>query len=151
MLRRMTSFISDQDFTTPAHIRVTLDDVKREERPPRGGSGGSSGSAPFLTMTFLAAVWLVVSAVPIGYLGAGRYDVFWSDTVVGITIAIVTTIRLLHQVPAFAWVTGGLAAWLLAAPLVLQYGWSAATANDIVVGLLILTCTVFGAADQATT
>ena len=146
MLRRMTSFISDQDFTTPAHIRATLNDDRGgpaapERRPP-------AGAAPFHTMIFLASVWLVVSAVPIGYLGAGRYDVFWSDAVVGITIAIVTTIRLLHPTPAFGWVTGGLAAWLLAAPLVLQYGWSAATANDIIVGVLILACTVLGAADS---
>ncbi|UWP82126.1 SPW repeat domain-containing protein [Dactylosporangium fulvum] len=141
----MTSFISDQDFTTPAHIRVTLDDVKHEERrEPRG----KASSAPFHTLVFLAAVWLVVSAVPIGYLGAGRYDVFWSDAVTGITIAIVTTIRLLHSIPAFAWVTGGLAAWLLAAPLVLQYGWSSATANDIIVGVLILACTALSAADD---
>ncbi|UWZ36153.1 hypothetical protein Drose_34695 [Dactylosporangium roseum] len=141
----MTSFISDQDFTTPAHIRVTLDDVKHEERREPRAKGSS---APFHTLVFLAAVWLVVSAVPIGYLGAGRYDVFWSDAVTGITIAIVTTIRLLHSIPAFAWVTGGLAAWLLAAPLVLQYGWSSATANDIIVGVLILACTALSAADD---
>ena len=47
-------------------------------------------------MVFLAAVWLVVSAVPIGYIGAGRYDVFWGDTVVGIAVAIVTMVRLLR-------------------------------------------------------
>ncbi|GGM14820.1 hypothetical protein ACFFX1_04260 [Dactylosporangium sucinum] len=143
----MTSFISDQDFTTPAHIRVTLDDVKHEDRgrEPRRGQPGSA--APFHSMVLLAAVWLVVSAVPIGYLGAGRYDVFWSDAVVGITIAIITTIRLLHPLAPFAWVIGGLAGWLLAAPLVLQYGWSAATANDLIVGVLILACTLLGAAD----
>ncbi|WP_238018593.1 hypothetical protein KZZ52_56925 [Dactylosporangium sp. AC04546] len=142
----MTSFISDQDFTTPAHVRVTLDDVKREDR--RDSRRGQPASAvPFHSMVLLAAVWLVISAVPIGYLGAGRYDVFWSDAVVGITIAIITTIRLLHPNAPFAWVIGGLAGWLLVAPVVLQYGWSGATANDIIVGVIILACTLLGAAD----
>jgi hypothetical protein len=147
MLRGMTSFISDQDFTTPAHIRAAADDFGggfgsgSDQRRPRK----QSSAAPLQTVILLAAVWLVVSAVPIGYLGAGRYDVFWSDAVVGITIAIITTIRLLHPAPAFGWVTAGLALWLLVAPVVLQYGWSAATANDITVGLLILACTALSA------
>ncbi|GAA3236593.1 hypothetical protein ACFO1B_25625 [Dactylosporangium siamense] len=127
----MTSFISDQDFTTPAHTRVAAD---VEERTARR----ESSPAPFLAVVFLAAVWLVVSAVPIGYIGAGRYDVFWGDTVVGIAVAIVTMVRLLRPTPALAWVTAGLGGWLLVAPLVLQYGWSAPTANDLAVGLVML-------------
>jgi hypothetical protein len=130
----MTSFISDQDFTTPAHTRVTVDVEERTERR-------ESSPAPFLAVVFLAAVWLVVSAVPIGYIGAARYDVFWSDTVVGIAVAIVTMVRLLRPTPALAWVTAGLAGWLLVAPLFLQYGWTAPTANDLIVGMLMLICT----------
>jgi hypothetical protein len=130
----MTSFISDQDFTTPAHTRVATDVEERTERR-------ESSPAPFLAVVFLAAVWLVVSAVPIGYIGAGRYDVFWGDTVVGIAVAIVTMVRLLRPTPALAWVTAGLGGWLLVAPLVLQYGWSAPTANDLAVGLVMLICT----------
>ena len=48
----MTSFISDQDFTTPAHARVTADFEERTERR-------ESSPAPFLAVVFLAAVWLV--------------------------------------------------------------------------------------------
>ncbi|MET7425369.1 hypothetical protein [Dactylosporangium sp. NPDC005555] len=130
----MTSFISDQDFTTPAHSRAAAAFEERTERR-------ESSPAPFLAVVFLAAVWLVVAAVPIGYIGAARYDVFWSDAVVGIAVAIVTMVRLLRPTPALAWVTTGLAGWLLIAPLVLQYGFSAPTANDLIVGLVMLTCT----------
>ncbi|WP_344615889.1 SPW repeat domain-containing protein [Dactylosporangium salmoneum] len=141
-----TSFLSDQDFTTPAHIRAAPPD---DPHRPSDGELKSTGSRALLTVTFLAAVWLVVSAVPFGYIGAGRYDVFWSDAVTGITIAIVTTIRLIvPRSAAFAWVTGGLAGWLLVAPLVLQYGWSTSTTNDIIVGLLILVCAALGSGDE---
>lgn len=134
----MTSFISDQDFTTPAHVRTTLDVDERVHRR-------ASSPAPFLALLFLAAVWLVVAAVPIGYLGAGRYDAFWSDTVVGIAVAIVTMVRMLRPIPALGWVTAGLAAWLIAAPVALQYGWTGPTANDLAVGLLMLACTALSA------
>ncbi|MEV4140336.1 hypothetical protein AB0J72_50270 [Dactylosporangium sp. NPDC049742] len=137
----MTSFISDQDFTTPAHVRATADFQEREERR-------ESSPAPFLAVVFLAAVWLVVSAVPIGYIGAARYDVFWSDAVVGIAVAIVTMVRLLRPTPALTWVTAGLAGWLLLAPLVLQYGWSGPTANDLIVGLVMLICTGLSASSS---
>lgn len=130
----MTSFISDQDFTTPANSRVTVDVEERRERR-------ESSPAPFHAVVFLAAIWLVVAAVPIGYIGAARYDVFWSDAVVGIAVAIVTMVRLLRPTPALAWVTAGLAGWLLVAPLVLQFGWTAPTANDLAVGLVMLICT----------
>jgi hypothetical protein len=143
----MTSFISDQDFTTPAHVRIERDEDHRPGRGHRPGTEPRETPRPLLTVIFLAAVWLIVSAVPIGYLGAGRYDVFWSDAVTGITVAVVTAIRLLHPGAAFGWVTGGLAGWLLVAPLVLQYGWSAATANDLVVGALILICAALSTGD----
>ncbi|MFG2038074.1 hypothetical protein [Dactylosporangium sp. NPDC048998] len=138
-----TSFISDQDFTTPAHIRVAPADnhgPANETKHP---------SKALLTVIFLAAVWLVISAVPFGYIGAGRYDVFWSDAVTGITIATVTTIRMVNtRSAAFGWITGGLAGWLLVAPLVLRYGWSTSTANDVIVGMLILVCAALGTGDD---
>jgi hypothetical protein len=130
----MTSFISDQDFTTPAHVRAVP--PQRPEQVTR--------RAP-LTIAFLAAVWLVVSAVPFGYIGAGRYDMFWSDAVTGVALAVVTTIRLLQpRAGGFTAIIGGLAGWLLVAPLVLRYGWSASTANDVAVGILVLTCAALG-------
>ncbi|MEU7868095.1 hypothetical protein [Dactylosporangium sp. NPDC049140] len=133
----MSSFISDQDFTTPAHIRL---EPVEPERP----AGRGARNLP-LTIVFLAAVWLVVSAVPFGYIGAGRYDAFWSDAVTGIALAVTTIIRLLNPHAAgFTPIIGGLAGWLLVAPLVLQYGWSASTANDVAVGVLILTCAALG-------
>jgi hypothetical protein len=141
----MTSFISDQDFTTPAHTRV----ARAEEHDPRFAP--KSSTRPLLAVILLAAIWLVVSAVPIGYLGAGRYDAFWSDAVTGVAIATVTTLRLLTPVAAFGWVTAGLAAWLLVAPLVLQYGWSPCTANDLAVGTLILICAALSAGEDSPT
>jgi hypothetical protein len=128
-----TSFISDQDFTTPAHIRI---ERAIDDEPPR-----RDPARPALAVTFLAAVWLVVGAMPFGYVEAGRYDAFWSDAVVGVTLAVVTAIRLLRPgIAAFGWVTAGLALWLPLAPLVLQYGWSATTVNDVAVGVLVLAC-----------
>src|SRR3954471_16932776 len=136
----MTSFISDQDFTTPAHVRAAAPDLERPRPVAR--------SLP-LTIIFLAAVWLVVAAVPFGYIGAGRYDMFWSDAVTGIALAAVTALRLLNpRVTGFATVTGGLAGWLLIAPLVLQYGWTASTANDVAVGILVLTGAALGPEDK---
>lgn len=139
-----TSFISDQDFTTPAHIRHAV----RDEDPPDPARRGTS-AAPFHALTFLTAIWLVVSAVPLGYLSVARYDVFWCDAVIGITIAVVTIMRLARgaDVPAMGWVTAGLGGWLLIAPLALRYGWTTATLNDIVVGLLVLGLTALGTAD----
>ncbi|WP_433080948.1 SPW repeat domain-containing protein [Dactylosporangium sp. CA-052675] len=139
----MSSFISEQDFTTPAHIRL---DPVAPERPP---AARATRTLP-LTVVFLAAVWLVVSAVPFGYIGAGRYDIFWSDAVTGIALAVTTLIRLLKPSAAgFTPIIGGLAGWVLVAPLVLRFGWSASTANDIAVGLLILTCAAFGPEERA--
>ncbi|WP_433211172.1 SPW repeat domain-containing protein [Dactylosporangium sp. CS-047395] len=133
----MTSFISDQDFTTPAHVRPSFSD-----EPPAAAT--NARRLP-LTIVFLAAVWLVVASVPFGYIGEGRYDVFWSDAVTGIALAVVTIIRLLQpRAAGFTPIIGGLAGWLLVAPLVLQYGWTASTANDVAVGILILTCAALG-------
>jgi hypothetical protein len=100
-------------------------------------------------LLFLAAVWLVVSAVPVSYMGAGRFDACWSDLVVGLALCAVMLIRLTHPGVSLAAVTLGLGIWLVAAPFVLGYALTGAMWNDVLVGLVVLALTGLGTAPEA--
>jgi hypothetical protein len=133
------NFLSDQDVTTPAHIRHLADDERAEAGPP-----SHRATNPVSTLLFLAAVWLVVSAVPVAYMGAGRFDAFWSDLVVGLALCTVMLIRLTRPGTGLAAVTLGLGIWLVAAPFVLAYPLTGAMWNDVLVGLVVLALTGLG-------
>ena len=134
------NFLSDQDVTTPAHIRHLADERVESDRPARRGAN------PVSTLLFLAAVWLVVSAVPVAYMGAGRFDAFWSDLVVGLALCTVMLIRLTRPGTSLAAITFGLGVWLVAAPFVLAYPMTGAMWNDVLVGLVVLALAGLGTA-----
>jgi hypothetical protein len=127
-----TNFLSDQDVTTPAHIRHIEIERVEPDRPARRATN------PVSTLLFLAAVWLTVSAVPVAYMGAGRFDAFWSDLVVGLALCVVTLIRLIRPGTGLTAVTLGLGLWLVAAPFLLGYPLTVAMWNDLLVGLVVL-------------
>ena len=137
------NFLSDQDVTTPAHIRHLEVEPAEDDRPARRAAN------PVSTLLFLAAVWLVVSAVPVSYMGAGRFDAFWSDLVVGLALCAVMLIRLTRPGVSLAAVTLGLGIWLVAAPFVLGYPLTGSMWNDVLVGLVVLALTGLGTAPEA--
>lgn len=134
------NFLSDQDVTTPAHVRHLADEPAEPDRPVRKAAN------PVNTLLFLAAVWLLVSAVPVAYMGAGRFDAFWSDLVVGLALCTVMLIRLTRPGTGLAAIMLGLGAWLVAAPFVLAYPLTGAMWNDVLVGLVVLALTGLGTA-----
>src|SRR5258706_11788084 len=104
-----TNWLSDQDVTTPAHARHAAG-----EHPPPVHQPPQRSASPIDTMLFLAAVWLVVSAVPVAYMGAGRFDAFWSDLVVGLALCAVALIRITRPGSSLVAVNLALGCWLLA-------------------------------------
>lgn len=134
------NFLSDQDMTTPAHVRVAGDS------PPVLTDESRRTVSLIDMLLFLAALWLVVSAVPVAYMGAGRLDAFWSDLVVGLALCAVTMLRLTRPDASFVVLNVALGGWLLAVPFVFQYGFSAELWNNVLVGVVVLGLTGIGAA-----
>jgi SPW repeat len=135
MSTHLSSWLAGTDVTTPANDRrapagrattyragtphTTILESAAGDGPPRARRTGTTDA-----LGFLAAVWVVVAAVPIGYLPTGRFDLVWNDTTVGIAAGLVTTIRLVRPgtAPATTGITCALGGWLAAAPFVLGYG-----------------------------
>jgi hypothetical protein len=134
------NFLSDQDMTTPAHVRAA------GEQPPALNDERRRGVSMIDMLLFLAAVWLVVSAVPVAYMSAGRLDAFWSDLVVGLALCAVTMVRLMRPDSSFVVLNVALGGWLLAVPFLFQYGLSAELWNNVLVGVVVLGLTGIGAA-----
>lgn len=111
--------------------------LAHQEMPP----GASIASA----VTFLAGAWLVLSPFALNYApavqGVGAY---WNDLVIGSAIAVLALVRAvsLRNVPWFSVVNVALGAWLIMAPMVLDYAegvnTARASANDVIVGVLVL-------------
>jgi hypothetical protein len=154
-----THWLSEHDLTTPANHRHTAD------RSNGNGATGTGATAhgpdhnlvahrdltgPATALVFLAAVWLLVAAIAVDYRGTGRFDVFWSDVVVGLALATVTLIRLIRPAVqrSLAGIALALGAWLMAAPFVLGYGGgpndTGAFWNDLLLGFAVLALTLFG-------
>jgi hypothetical protein len=156
-------WLSAQDLTTPANDRhptagADADGARPRLAEPVGGSGAAAHREPAAAATavvFLAAVWLVVAAIPVAYRGTGRFDVFWSDVVVGVALAAVALVRLTRTAvaPSLTGITLALGGWLVASPFVLGYGGgprdAAAFWNDLALGFLVLGLTVFSAVRPA--
>jgi hypothetical protein len=138
MSSQLSSWLSGEDVTTPAHDRHRTVEAPPDASPHRGRTTRVDA------LVFLAAVWLLIASVPVAYVPTGRFDVFWNDAVVGTAVGVVTMIRLVGSgVPdSTAGITGALGGWLVAAPFVLGYGDTPAGRlarwDDIAIGAAIV-------------
>lgn len=135
MSSNLSGWLAGEDVTTPANDRHAV-----IEQPARGGRTvapppPSPVPSPAVEpaqrrgfradgLAFLAAVWVVIAAVPVAYLPTGRFDLLWNDAMVGIAACVVTLIRIVRpgMAPTTTGITFALGAWLMAAPFVLGYG-----------------------------
>lgn len=102
-------------------------------------------------VTLLVGLWLLLAPAVWNYGGTGGgLDARWNDLLVGLLITAVGVSRLAGRIRlAPAGLIAGLAGlWLIAAPFALAYGFGTdstrATANDMLIGLLIVTVTAAG-------
>lgn len=112
--------------------------------PGTGADDMGLGAEAFSALAFLAGAWLVVAPYALDQLDpAGA----WSDTAVGVAVAAVAVVRMVApaRTAAVGIVNVGLGVWLVAAPFVLDRS-AVATANDVVVGVLLI---LFAAASTA--
>lgn len=152
MSTHLSSWLAGEDLTTPANHRgpvvepspaaatgrerTVVEQVAVPYRPVRSSRTDALG--------FLAAVWVVLAAVPVAYLPTGRVDMLWNDAMVGIAAGAVTMIRLVRagMAPSTTGISCALGGWLALAPFALGYGGDPteqlARWNDIACGGAIL-------------
>ena len=112
--------------------------------PPAAQAGVASG------LNLLLGMWIVISPWVLGYSQAP--DAVWNAVVVGTAIAILALIRTASplQFEGLSWVNFVLGGWLIVSPLVLSYerldSVTALTANNVIVGLLVLILAAWSAA-----
>lgn len=104
----------------------------------------------------LAGIWLILAPAVLGYTGLDQ--AVWNDRVVGVAVFILAMARIAAPVrfEVISWINFVLGAWLVVAPFLLAYtvvgdpagatgSPSAAVANDIIVGILIIAMAVWSA------
>jgi hypothetical protein len=148
MSTHVSSWLAGNDVTTPAHDRrpvieqpstaPTIVERVPAEVPRRGVRPRRTDG-----LAFLAAVWVVVAAVPVAYLPTRRLDMFWSDAMVGFAAGVVILTRLVRpgMAPSTTGITLALGGWLAVAPFALGYGTHPgehlARLNDLAVGTAV--------------
>lgn len=113
----------------------------------------SFGSGAASAVTFLAGLWLAIAPFALDYTATGgEFGGYWNDVTIGIVIALLAIVRAVapRDVPWFSIVNVVLGAWLIAAPWVLAYNTgadaTAATANDMIVGAIVVIAAATSAA-----
>jgi hypothetical protein len=96
-------------------------------------------------VTLIAGLWLVAAPFVLEYGDAATWvDGYWNDVLVGAAIAVVSATRIVTPLftAPLSLATAGLGIWLIVAPFALGYNVdgesSAATANDITTGIVVL-------------
>jgi len=109
-------------------------------------------------VTLLAGLWLLLAPAVLGYRDTGGgFDARSNDLLIGLVLTVVGLARLSGRVRLAAATAPALACglWLIIAPFALAYGLgansSAATANDMLLGLMIGVVTVVGHASARMT
>jgi hypothetical protein len=89
--------------------------------------------------TFLAGLWLLLAPSVLGYRTSDR-TAAWNAVATGLGIALASMLQTITPLPLAgpSWALAALGAWLALAPTLLGYTSTAATANDIATGLLVL-------------
>jgi len=157
MSTHLSSWLAGEDLTTPANHRSPVAEAPPPSASPSPAPGRiyaetAPGEVPYRparssrtdALGFLAAVWVVVAAVPVAYLPTGRFDMLWNDAMVGVAAAAVTMTRLVRtgMAPSTTGISCALGGWLAVAPFALGYGTypteQVARWNDVVSGAAIL-------------
>lgn len=79
----------------------------------------------------LAGVWLLLAPAVLGYAGVARTNDFW----VGLAVILFALLSVAYG--ELRYVNTGLGLWLLLAPFVLGYTHAGATANDVLLGIVV--------------
>lgn len=105
----------------------------------------SFGTSAANAVTFLAGVWLIVSPFVLTH-ATGR--AYWNDVTIGIVVSLLAAVRAIAQrdLPWLAAITAVVGGWLIVAPWALGYSTSAATVNDMLVGVVMAVAAAIGAA-----
>jgi hypothetical protein len=125
--------------------------------PPHPGAGDPAAAqlrseaaaegvlaAALSALAFLAGVWLVLAPFVLGYPDSAAAR--WNDIAVGAAVVVVAFVRMISPIRSvtLGWCNVGLGGWLVAAPFVLFYNddtvATAATVNDLALGLVIIGC-----------
>ncbi len=119
-------------------------------RPPSDGTPGHRRTVAIASGSNLVlGLWLIVAPFALGYSNLGR--ALWDDVVIGVAVAVFAGIRVTgggYRMPSLSWMNAAIGAWLACAPWILNYSSKgSAAANDLTVGLIVLT---LGAVSAAT-
>lgn len=102
-------------------------------------------------VTIVLGCWLIVLSIHGDYGAPAGFDAAWNDRLVGAATLALGILRALGRTPLmFATVAGtSIGGWLVLAPLLLDYGFSAdstlATLSDFAIGATVAALTVAGA------
>lgn len=107
--------------------------------PPEPGSSAQLASG----LNVIAGIWLFLAPFALGYRDTSG-NAMWNDLIIGASVVVLALMRVMspRATAELSWVNFVLGAWLVVAPLVLNYNDArvtvAPTLNDIILGLIIL-------------
>lgn len=90
----------------------------------------------------LAGIWLIIAPFALGY---GNSDGATNDIWLGIIVGVIGFIRLFTTVRGMwlNWVNLIAGLWLIIAPFTMTYAATATVWNDIILGLVVLGCSIW--------
>lgn len=98
-------------------------------------------------LNIVAGLWLLFAPYVLLY-GPAADAAVWNDLLVGAAVAVMALVRTLAPLRWvwLSWLNAALGVWLVAAPLVLDYGpVGAAVWNDVAVGVIVLGLSLWSA------
>lgn len=96
-------------------------------------------------INLIAGLWLIVAPFLLGY--SDLAVAVWNDVVIGIIVALLAIVSLAARPrnEMLSWLDYLPGIWLLIAPFLLMYGNNAATANDMLVGIIVIGASAWAA------
>lgn len=122
-------------------IQPTAEQTYGAAPPPEPGRRSTAQLASGLNV--LAGIWLLLAPFALDYRGTSS-DAMWNDVIIGASVALLALVRVMspRATAELSWVNFVLGVWLIFAPLALDYNQGAdrvaATANDIILGLIVI-------------
>ena len=113
------------------------------EQPDRKGSSSSPYSKEDLRqihvasgINLVAGGWLIAAAF---ILCHGQPAIRWNDTIAGLTLLVLASLRELHPLHRFwmSWINAFIGLWLTASPVILQCHHIASQVNDTTLGFVV--------------
>jgi hypothetical protein len=104
----------------------------------RSSSSGTPAAKAAGAISLIAGLWLIAAPFVLGHSGIGR--AMWNDVLTGIIVVLLAIVSLAARPrnEVLSWLNYLPGVWLLIAPFLLMYGNNAATANDMLVGIVIV-------------